>query len=188
MFRLLEAFIKTINTAVIQHTINAKRYKIIIKFRYPASHKQTIVEVQDCIDIELGLARWSESIWLQIYSPGPQNAHGPDPSAFSVPSWNHIFRPQSIYCTNRQVRLEVTSSSKVGGHRWLLNPAMGDVRSMAVHSLVEWLSRFTHILETHLSHFIKWTILLVLHDTGILMVNRSPVTLLTNTLVVFNIR
>ena len=38
----------------------------------------------------------------------------------------------------------------------------------------------------HLLHFIRWTILLVLNDACILMVNRSPVALLTNTLVVFS--
>ena len=49
-----------------------------------------------------------------------------------------------------QVRLGVTGTSKVGSHWWLLNPAMGDVKLVAVHPLVEWLSGFTHILETTL--------------------------------------
>ena len=60
----------------------------------------------------------------------------------------HVFRPQAINWTCWQVRLGVTGASKVSVHWWLLNPAVWDVKSVAVHSLLEWLSRFTHILET----------------------------------------
>ena len=46
-----------------------------------------------------------------------------------------------------QVRLRVTSTSKVGGHWWHLSPIMSDVKSVANHFFGERLSGLTHILE-----------------------------------------
>ena len=37
---------------------------------------------------------------------------------------------------------------EVGSHWRLLNSTMGDVKSVAIHSLVEWLTSLAHILKT----------------------------------------
>ena len=96
VFRLLEAFIKTINSAIAQHITNAKHSKMIIKFRWRPSRKQIIVEVRDGYQDWAWFSKMVRERPIINSFPWPKNSPGSWSICFLV-SFFESHLPSTVY-------------------------------------------------------------------------------------------
>ena len=89
-----------------------------------------------------------EAVGSLIHSRRPKGLQCSNPSALPVLSQDGVLLPASIDNLDRQVGLSVALAGEVGRHRRFVNSTMCDIETVAVHSIVERLSGFSHILET----------------------------------------
>ena len=130
-----------------------QKSQVIIVVRWHASCKRMIFDMLDGCQDWAWFHKMVREHPIVNLCPGPQSAQDPEPSGFSIFPSTYVFCPESIYDIYQQVRLRVTGTSKMGGHWWLLSTTTDDVKSVAIHSFFERLSRLTHILETTLPAF-----------------------------------